>query len=70
VYRSDAEPAAPRAAPPTALSPLAPVAERPAPATARAWIETGLLLMTLPMTMTLGLMIAPVVWALGARARH
>lgn len=49
-----------------------PAEPRPAPATRleRGWIESGLYIATLPMTFTLGLMLAPVVWMFGGRSRQ
>jgi hypothetical protein len=35
----------------------------------RGWIRTGLYMMTLPMTITVGMMLAPAFWMFSARRR-
>lgn len=48
------------------------VEPRPAPVARRerGWIETGLYVATLPMALTLGIMLAPVFWMFGGRSRQ
>ena len=82
VYRSDTEQpatAAPSAAAPVTsraevrsqspLSPPPPSASSPPPRSAAiGWIESGVGLMVLPLTLAIVAMIAPVLWILGPRA--
>ena len=56
-----------RAEPARSLPPPPPP---PAPSRERGWIESGLYVMTLPLTMTLGIMMAPVTWFFGGRPRE
>ena len=67
VYRSDAPPL-PRSAPPREKPRFEP-AEVPQPPT-RGWMASGLYWMALPMAVGMTLMLAPVVWILGARSRR
>ena len=73
VYRSDTGPAEP---PPVQVTLPAVVPTRPMPRhaeppqrTERGWIETGLYVMTLPLTLTVRIMLTPVNWMFGARPR-
>ncbi len=83
MYRSDAEPAVvqplPRdpAAPPSAYTAPARVESRldaPPPRRQRGWIEIGLYAMALPVALSVGFMLAPVVapavWMFGSRSRR
>jgi hypothetical protein len=79
VYRSDATPVPPavRAAPaaPSAAAPGAPrrsdARATPQPArSARGWLESGLTLVTVPVAITVGVMLAPMIWILAARPRR
>jgi hypothetical protein len=44
-------------------------ADAPPQRTERGWIESGLYVMTLPLTFTVRMMLAPVNWMFGARSR-
>jgi hypothetical protein len=44
-------------------------ADAPPQRTERGWIESGLYVMTLPLTLTVRMMLAPVNWMFGARPR-
>ena len=76
VYRSDAPPsplapAEPRAEP--FVTPHAASAEPPAAAPERSgpgWIETGIGVMVMPLTLTMLAMIAPLLWIGGSRSRR
>jgi hypothetical protein len=78
VYRSDAQPALAEPAPaePVWMVPVPtplPHVERHTPAPRRqerAWIESGFYVMTLPLTFTIGMMIAPVIWMFGSRPQR
>jgi len=47
-----------------------PAAAAPPPQPARGWIASGFYVMTLPMTLTVGMMIAPMMWMFGTRPRQ
>jgi len=76
------EPAIPAPPPPPAAQPVrpqpAPSFQRtrpspppPAPAApSRSWLATGFYLMTLPMTIGMTIMFAPVTWMLGGRSKR
>src|SRR5687768_14331388 len=73
VYRSDVGPAD---TPPAPVTLPAVVSARPAPRrteppqrTERGWIESGLYVMTLPLTLTIRIVLTPVNWMFGARPR-
>jgi len=75
VYRSPAPPAADtRAAPPPPRvavggPPSAP-AITPAPPTSSGWIEAGVGVMVLPLTVAIVAMIAPLIWMLGPKSHR
>lgn len=86
MYRSDAAPAIVQPLPRDPVAaPAAPAYTAPArvearlvapaqPRRERGWLETGLIVMTLPVAFGLGLMFAPVVapmvWMFGSRSRR
>jgi hypothetical protein len=75
VYRSDAPEPGPTVSPPAAPNPVSTAARQDSttaarPETSRSWIETGLGVMGLPVTLTIAAMIAPVLWVLATRARR
>jgi hypothetical protein len=49
---------------------LEPRAAAPPPQPARGWIASGFYVVTLPMALTVGMMLAPVIWMFGARPRQ
>jgi hypothetical protein len=77
VYRSEEAPAPAEPADPawtvSLRLPPAPVEvrsfTRPEPSSPRGWIESGFYVMALPMAITVGMMLAPVIWMLGSRSR-
>lgn len=74
VYRSDSEPAFATPAEWTPPDPVLPEhawpERQPAPSAPRGWIESGLCLMALPVAITAGLMLAPLVWMFGSRPQR
>lgn len=72
VYRSAPQPAA---AAPAARASVAPPRPEPRPAVSsstpsRSWVERGLQMMTVPVAITVGVMLAPMFWMLAPRTRH
>jgi hypothetical protein len=69
VYRSDALEAGVTKSSVSA-SPEASIVAEPAPQESRSWVEMGIGVMVLPLSLTLIAMVAPVYWLLASRERQ